>query len=84
MERAKKLATEVWDKIFGKEIVIDSWDIARQKAGTKYTVKKHCDGHWTCSCMSFRFHSGTYDHLGQAETCKHIRHYLELDKKGEL
>jgi len=79
---------KVWDKVFGKEYTIESFDYLRKKHGIRYTVEYKGDGSWTCSCQSFLFKSGTIDiriedSLGERilrDTCKHIRFILACEK----
>jgi len=83
MEKAKVVATMVWDKIFGKEIITDSFDSQRKREGIQYTVKKHADGKWTCDCPSFVYSSGVEHYHGQLLTCKHIRHFMDREENED-
>lgn len=80
MENVKERVMEVWDAIFGKEIITDSFDDQRKREGIKYTVKKHADGKWSCDCPSFVYSSGVVHYHGQLFTCKHIRHFMNKEE----
>ena len=82
-----KVAEKVWDVIFGMEYDIESMDKLRKKEGVHYQVTRHGDGHWTCSCESWKYKTGVENvRLDDIEgkpvlkqTCKHIRFILKKE-----
>jgi len=79
-----RLASKVWDKIFGQIFTVESMNFLRRRQGIRYEVKKNGD-RWTCNCKSWIFKSGTIavkdleTNVIHERTCKHIRFVMEKE-----
>lgn len=75
---------KLWDKLFGVEYTVESFDHYRKQKGVKYKVAHRGDNSWSCPCESFLYKSGTEDIEDDSgkvhkDTCKHIRFCMEKE-----
>lgn len=82
----QKEAKKLWDKLFGVEYTIESFDDRRKEQGVKYKVFHKGDDTWECNCESFKYDTGTRKvtmvdtGTVHPKTCKHIRYVMGEEK----
>lgn len=80
-----RIASQVWDRVFGQVYDVESMDYYRKREGKRYTVKHSGSDEWTCNCPSFIYKTGTQTvedpETGKryVDTCKHIRFCMEKE-----